>query len=840
MDLAKELGISTASSIKRTCTQDYIPIKEIRDGIVITEDNRYVKVMEISPSNLEMMSVEKRNAALAAYGGFISSAICPKRFQIKCTTRMPQTQEYLSVLRKSRSRETTPNILQTIDAYDNFISTEGRFESVDRQFHLIFDYEEDGLFFDKKSENEIIDALWRKSAVIEGELSGAGNRVIHYDNPDYEVAKFLYNHYNRRSHLTHPFSDRVKRIMEDTMKVNGLTDATDLPPADIRDLLAPRNISTKANPNHLLIDGMYRSHFYIDGSGFPTEISVTGWLSNLIRMGYGIDVDIYFTKLNTGEIMRSLPTRQRFTKGKAEDRSEFASDKEKIAENLGGLEYIRKSINEYNEELFDMSVMVTIYAYTYEELVLRESDFMLNAAKLGLEMRPGKNLQEGLFFATMPLNNLPPQIYNLTKHNLTTSGVVAAYPFTTFSLADKDGVLLGRHARNQNMLFYDQFDPKYANANIGIYGGSGKGKTYTLLSLMERLRVLGVQVFIMAPIKQHEFFRTVEAVDGLFVDMQSKSKLKINPFEVWELDSPDEKLLGGEGYIVPCYVENKIENMMTWFMYIIKDLDQAEEAKFRTALGRLYKNFGITEDNDSIYSDIVTKTKKTMPIFTDFINVLRDVFKEDTLSIDPQRQSKLITILENAAEYFDGQTNVDITNKFIVFGLEKVPKRWQAAVMAQTTQFIWDLARADRTKKKVVAIDEGWKMLNEKLMADFVEEMFKIIRGYGGGAIFSTQSVSDTFKASKDAGNAILACCNSNIVLGMEKKDARLLSNELDLTEAEIAAIESFTIGTALLIAGSNHVPLKVEASSYEHMLFTTKRKDLEEMAKAAKESRVS
>ena len=322
--------------------------------------------------------------------------------------------------------------------------------------------------------------------------------------------------------------------------------------------------------------------------------------------------------------------------------------------------------------------------------------------------------------------------------------------------------------------------------------------------------------------------------------MQSKSKLKINPFEVWELDSPDEKLLGGEGYIVPCYVENKIENMMTWFMYIIKDLDQAEEAKFRTALGRLYKNFGITEDNDSIYSDIVTKTKKTMPIFTDFINVLRDVFKEDTLSIDPQRQSKLITILENAAEYFDGQTNVDITNKFIVFGLEKVPKRWQAAVMAQTTQFIWDLARADRTKKKVVAIDEGWKMLNEKLMADFVEEMFKIIRGYGGGAIFSTQSVSDTFKASKDAGNAILACCNSNIVLGMEKKDARLLSNELDLTEAEIAAIESFTIGTALLIAGSNHVPLKVEASSYEHMLFTTKRKDLEEMAKAAKESRVS
>ena len=52
--------------------------------------------------------------------------------------------------------------------------------------------------------------------------------------------------------------------------------------------------------------------------------------------------------------------------------------------------------------------------------------------------------------------------------------------------------------------------------------------------------------------------------------------------------------------------------------------------------------------------------------------------------------------------------------------------------------YVWDKTKEDRTKKKAIFVDETWMLIggsSNKYAAEFVLEVFKIIRGYGGAAI---------------------------------------------------------------------------------------------------------
>ena len=65
--------------------------------------------------------------------------------------------------------------------------------------------------------------------------------------------------------------------------------------------------------------------------------------------------------------------------------------------------------------------------------------------------------------------------------------------------------------------------------------------------------------------------------------------------------------------------------------------------------------------------------------------------------------------------------------------------------------FVWDRAKADRTEEKAIFIDECWQLLSGagaagvRLAGDFLLEIAKTIRGYGGASIFASQDLADFF-----------------------------------------------------------------------------------------------
>ena len=59
-----------------------------------------------------------------------------------------------------------------------------------------------------------------------------------------------------------------------------------------------------------------------------------------------------------------------------------------------------------------------------------------------------------------------------------------------------------------------------------------------------------------------------------------------------------------------------------------------------------------------------------------------------------------------------------------------------------------------------------------------------------------------------------------------------MIKSELNLSANETMSIITYENGQALLCAGPNHIPIEIKASKYEEELFTTRRSDLEIIAK--------
>ena len=127
---------------------------------------------------------------------------------------------------------------------------------------------------------------------------------------------------------------------------------------------------------------------------------------------------------------------------------------------------------------------------------------------------------------------------------------------------------------------------------------------------------------------------------------------------------------------------------------------------------------------------------------------------------------------------------------------------------------------------------------SNKYAAEFVLEVFKIIRGYGGAAIAATQDLGDFF-ALEDGkyGKGIVNNSKTKIILNLEYDEALFVKDALKLSKAEFRNILNFERGHALISSNNNKVPVQIKPSAIEESLITTDRAQLEAQANKAKAS---
>jgi len=806
--------------------QPFLPVKDIRNGIVETTDGRYIKILEIEPINFMLRSSEEQYNILSSFASWLK--ISPMKLQFKSITRKADSDKHIAMIRKELEAEENEQCKTLSEDYIRLIKDVGSREALTRRFFLIYQYEAVG-----RNESDdyakIFGMLTTAEQNARAYFMQCGNNIIQPKNPDQATAEILYMFFNRRSCIDEPFSSRVDRVVVDAMAAKGKVIGIDpVPNIPVSYFIAPRGLDLRHH-NYIIMDGRYYCFLYIKANGYPGSVR-GGWMSTLINAGDGVDIDVHLTRENRSKTIDKVAQRIRLNRTKLKSMQDTSTDYEELTNSIQAGYYIKHGIANNNEDLFYMSVFVTVSARTYEELLWRKQQMIDMLKSMDMYLSECRFQQEEALWSVMPFLQISPKLMKKAQRNVLTSGAASTYMFTSFEMSDDSGVLLGVNRHNNSLCIVDLFNTKInKNANLTMCGTSGAGKTFTLQLLALRMRMRGIQCYIIAPIKGHEFKRACSKIGGEFIKIAPGSPHCINVMEIRHTISPEMELIDEVDYNdMDSMLARKIQQLMIFFSLLIPDMTNEEEQMLDEALIKTYNDFGITHDNNSLYVDasVYPPKMKRMPILGDLHKHLLDNPMTARVAAIVSR------FVTGSAQSFNRQTNVDLKNKYIVLDLSELKGKLLPVGMMIALDYVWDNIKADRTKKKAIMIDEIWQLIgasSNRMAAEFCLEIFKVIRGYGGAAIAATQDLSDFFSLDDGKyGRAIINNSKNKIILNLEQDEAHYVQDVLKLTRTEVRSITQFERGEALVHSNNNKVPVVIKASAQEKEMITTDRAELE------------
>ena len=777
-----------------------------------------------------LRSEEEQYEIICSFASWLK--ISPVHLQFKSITRKADSDKHIAMLRKETETEESEQCKKLSEGYIRLIKDVGSREALTRRFFLIFRYEEL-----RRNENsdygQICSTLLTAEQNARAYFMQCGNNILQPKDPDEATAEILYMFFNRRSCVEEPFHSRVDRIVLDTMATKNKVIGIDpVPHIRMAHFIAPRGIDL-THRNYIIMDGLYYSFLYIKGNGYPNKVRA-GWMSSLINAGEGIDVDVFLRRENRSKTIDKVAQRIRLNRTKLKSMQDTSTDYEELAGSIQAGYFIKQGIANYNEDLFYMSVFMTVSARTYEELMWRKQQMTDMLKSMDMYVSDCSFQQEDALRTVMPFLQISLKLEKKSKRNVLTSGAASTYMFTSFEMSDDTGVLLGINRHNNSLCIVDLFDTKKnKNANLNLLGTSGAGKTFTMQLLALRMRMRGIQCYIIAPIKGHEFRRACNRIGGQFIKIAPGSPHCINIMEIRHTISPEMELIDELDYSeMDSLLAQKIQQLMIFFSLLIPDMTNEEEQMLDEALIRTYGKFGITHDNDSVYEDrnAVPPKMKAMPILGDLHEELQKNEMTKRIAIIVSR------FVTGSAQSFNQQTNVDLSNKYIVLDLSELKGKLLPVGMMIALDYVWDKIKSDRTKKKAIMIDEIWQLIgagSNRMAAEFCLEIFKVIRGFGGAAISATQDLSDFFGLEDGRyGRAIINNSKNKIILNLEPDEAEFVRDTLKLTKTEIRSITRFERGEALICSNNSKVPVIIKASKEEQEMITTDRAELEAILK--------
>lgn len=801
---------------------EYLPVDKIENGIIYTKDHRYVKIIEVVPINFMLRSPREQRSIIYSFISYLK--ISPVKMQFKVLTKRADINRHVDIVHQEIEKETNPHCKALQEDYLNLIDRLGSKEATTRRFFIIFEYESLG----GKRGNEEIDAissLQTAARTAVNYLKQCGNEVLVHDNEDEFTVEAIYSILCGRSNQEGGLAQRVQNVLSEY--VNAGKDTDNIP---YTEFFAPESIDF-THGRYVCVDGLYHSYLLIPSQGYKTQVSA-GWLSLLVNAGDGIDVDFYLSRQPKERMVQKLGQQIRINRSKIKEASDTNTDFDDLDDAIQSGYFLKNGLSN-NEDFYYMNILITITAESIDELEWREKEMRKLLLSHDMNVCNCTFREEQAFLSALPLVSLEKHLYERSKRNVLTTGAASCYPFVSFEMCDDNGILLGVNKYNNSLVIVDIFNSMvYKNANISILGTTGAGKTFLLQLMALRMRRKGIQVFIIAPLKGHEMYRACRDIGGEFIQISPASKNCINIMAIRKADKSVEELLDGST-LEKSELAAKIQRLHIFFSLLIPDMSHEEKQLLDEALIKTYALKGITHDNDSLYASENTDQYREMPVLGD----LYEILIKDTQT---KRMANILNrLVHGSASTFSQQTNVNLDNKYTVLDISELSGDLLSVGMFVALEYVWDKAKENRTIEKTIFIDECWQLIGgsgNRLAAEFVFEIFKIIRGYGGSAVCATQDLNDFFSLDDGKyGKGIINSCKTKIVLNLEDEEAQRVQSILRLSEAELMEITHFERGNGLISTNNNNISVEFKCSQLEKSLITTDRRELQDLLQRKK-----
>ena len=795
-----------------------------------------MKIIEIEPINFLLRSAWEQKGIIYSFISYLK--VGPIKIQFKVLTKRADINRHLKTVETELEQETDEGCRMLQEDYLKLVKQIGSKEAITRRFFIIFEYEPWAGARRGNEEAEAISALQTATRTAENYLHQCGNKVISPDNEDEFAVEVLYNLLCRSQSVVVPIAERAQAVVAKYVAAG-----KDVDRIPVSEFFAPDSIDF-THGRYIQIDGVYYSYLLIPSAGYKSQVPA-GWLSLIVNAGEGIDMDMFLTRQPKERIIQKLGQQLRINRSKIKETSDTNTDFDNLDDAIRSGYFLKDGLSN-NEDFYYLNLLLTITASSVEELEWRQAEMKKLLLSQDMDVVTCSFREEQAFLSALPLAVLEKKLYERSKRNVLTLGAASCYPFTSYELCDDNGILFGTNKFNNSLVIIDIFNSQiYKNSNMAILGTSGAGKTFTLQLMALRMRRKGIQVFILAPLKGHEMHRACTNIGGEFIQISPASKNCINVMEIRRVDKSVDDLLDGPS-IERSELAAKIQKLHIFFALLIPDMSHEEKQLLDEALIKTYALKGITHDNSSLedpenYAD--PGCYREMPVLGDLYEVLKQ-------SAETKRLANILNRMVNgSASTFNQQTNVSLENKYTVLDISELSGDLLTVGMFIVLDFIWDKAKENRTQEKAIFIDECWQLIGgaggingagttgSHLAAEYVLELFKTIRGYGGSAICATQDLNDFFSLDEGRfGKGIINNSKTKIVLNLEDEEAQRVQSVMHLSEAEVMEITHFERGSGLINTNNNNVTVEFRCSQLEKDLITTDRRELQELIRRAQQ----
>lgn len=570
---------------------------------------------------------------------------------------------------------------------------------------------------------------------------------------------------------------------------------------DTKDLVCPWSIDAR-KPDRLDIESMDSSFFHrtMWVSSLPPELS-DQLVNDLTGLRARVDVSIHLAPMDRGdsmtrvrrknaEIKMQIMDQRRKNRKQGLDPDDLPDDLADQQEQLGQL---RDELRQTNQRLVDSIIVIGVSAASEEELELtcRNVRAKVNAQSCKAESLKFMQL-EGLT-AELPLgaNPLP-----MTR-TLTTNSAAILIPFTTQEVFEPHGLFYGSNARSGNPILADR--RSHMNSNGFVLGTSGGGKSFTV-----KQEIAGMflnrddEVIVIDP--EREYLPLAQAFGGQIIPISAGSGTCINPLDI-VLDET------GDGDPV----KQKTSNVVSMIGSLIggsEGLGPVEKSLVDRATLSLYV----------AYRD--TGAGSWQPTLQDLRRTL-DGTGEPT---GHELAVALDSYTSGSLSGFNGQTNVNLSNRLTVFDVSGLTGELRTFGMMVVIDQVWNRVIRNRAagRRTWLYIDEFHRFFGNQYSAGQFKDIYKRSRKYGLGVTGITQNI-DELLLDQDA-SMMLSNSDFLMLLSQNGSDADSLCELLKLSEEQRQYFTGVMPGQGLMKIGNAYVPFdgRIPSGGLLYNLYST------------------
>lgn len=447
-------------------------------------------------------------------------------------------------------------------------------------------------------------------------------------------------------------------------------------------------------------------------------------------------------------------------------------------------------IRDCGQKLFYFNVIFLVTGDSNEELKDRTAALIKMANKYLVSVSKLTFQQEAGFRSVLPLARNEVAI----KRLMTTDAVSVFLPFTTRELTQKNGMYYGLNAVSNNMIIYNRLNAK--NQNGVILGMPGSGKSFSAKREMINVFLTTKDdIYVIDP--ESEYSYMCQMFGGEVIHIEPGSQYHINPFDM-DIHYGDDE---GSGSNPVTMKSDFICMLCETAMGKNYELSSTEKSIIDRVVNDLYKPYMkhmmYDVKDKSVTCDIMASP--TMTLFYD------ELMKQE----EPEAREIALSLEIYCVGNFDTfaqRTNVEINNRFTVFDIKNIGTGMKELGLMVCLNHIWNKIISNQgTKNTWFYIDEFHVLTKTKSSADFLMQIWKRARKWGGIPTAITQNVVDLM--TSEAAMAILNNTEFVLMLAQSPVDRMNLANMYNIPESQLTYITDSPPGQGLLYTGMTTVP---------------------------------